>query len=108
MSVELKDREKTAFVTPDSSWKFLRLPFGVTGGPTTFQRAIEIALSGLTYDTCLCYFDDIIIPSRSIDEQCDRLTRVLSRFRAHNLRVKASKCKFASDQVLFLGHIVSP
>ena len=107
LSVEPKDREKTAFVTPDGLWEFLRLPFGVTGGPTTFQRAIEIVLSGLTYDTCLCYFDDIIIPSRSIDEQCDRLTRVLSRFRAHNLRVKASKCKFASDQVLFLGHIVS-
>ena len=96
LSVEPKDREKTAFVTPDGLWEFLRLPFGVTGGPTTFQRAIEIVLSGLTYDTCLCYFDDIIIPSRSIDEQCDRLTRVLSRFRAHNLRVKASKCNTAS------------
>ena len=54
LSVEPKDREKTAFVTPDGLWEFLRIPFGVTGGPTTFQRAIEIVLSGLTYDTCLC------------------------------------------------------
>ena len=107
ISVDPVDREKTAFVTPDGLWEFLRLPFGVTGGPATFQRAIEIVLSGLTYDTSLCYFDDVIILSQSIQQQCQRLSAVLSRFRAHNLRVKASKCTFAADQVLFLGHIVS-
>ena len=107
ISVDPQDQEKTAFVTPDGLWELVRLPFGVTGGPATFQRAIEIVLSGLTYDTCLCYFDDIIIPSNSIEQQCERLRTVLSRFRTHNLRVKASKCTFAADEVLFLGHIVS-
>ena len=34
-------------------------------------------------------------------------TRVLSNFRAHNLGVKALMCKFASNQVIFLGCIVS-
>ena len=107
ISVDPQDQEKTAFVTPHGLWEFVRLPFGVTGGPATFQRAIEIVLFGLTYDTCLCYFDDIIIPSNSIEQQCERLRTVLSRFRTHNLRVKASKCTFAADEVLFLGHIVS-
>ena len=45
VSVDPKDREKTPFVTPDGLWEFLRLPFGVSGGPATFQRAIEIVLS---------------------------------------------------------------
>ncbi len=107
VSVAPEDQEKTAFVTPDGLWEFLRLPFGVSRGPATFQRAIEIVLSGLTYDTCLCYFDDIIIPSNSIQQQCERLNAVLSRFRQHNLRVKASKCQFGAAKVLFLGHIVS-
>ena len=74
LSVAPEDREKTAFVTPDGLWEFIRLPFGVSGGPATFQRAIEIILSGLTYHTCLCYFDDIIIPSNSILQQCERLS----------------------------------
>ena len=107
VSVDPKDREKTAFVTPDGLWEFLRLPFGVSGGPATFQRAIEIVLSGLTFETCLCYFDDIIIPSCNLQQQCERLSLVLTRFREHNLKVKASKCCFGADQVLFLGHIVS-
>lgn len=107
LSVDPNDREKTAFVTPDGLWEFLRLPFGVSGGPATFQRAIEIVLSGLNFDTCLCYFDDVIIPSNNLQQHCDRLASVLSRFRKHNLRVKASKCCFGADQVLFLGHVVS-
>ena len=107
VSVDPKNREKTAFVTPDGLWEFLRLPFGVCGGPATFQRAIEIVLSGLTFETCLCYFDDIIIPSCNLQQQCERLSLVLTRFREHNLKVKASKCCFGADQEFFLGHIVS-
>jgi len=107
LSVAPEDKEKTAFVTPDGLWEFIRLPFGVSGGPATFQRAIEIILSGLTYHTCLCYFDDIIIPSDSIQQQCERLSIVLSRFQKHNLRVKASKCCFGASKVPFLGHVVS-
>ena len=52
VSVDPKDREKAAFVTPDGLWEFCRLPFGVTGSCATFQRDIEIVLSGLSYDTC--------------------------------------------------------
>ena len=64
-------------------------------------------MSGLTFETCLCYFDDVIIPSCSLQQQCERLAIVLTRFREHNLKVKASKCCFGADKVLFLGHIVS-
>ena len=77
------------------------------GGPATFQRAIEIILFGLAYDTCLCYFDDIIIPSTSLEQQCERLPAVLLRFCKHNLRVKASKCTFGATHATFLGHVVS-
>jgi len=103
LSVAPEDREKTAFVTPDGLWEFIRLPFGVSGGPATFQRAIEIILSGLTYHTCLCYFDDIIIPSDSIQQQCERLSIVLSRFQKHNLRVKASNAVLEPPKFLSLG-----
>ena len=83
------------------------MPFGVSIGCATFQRAIQIVLLGLKYDTCLCYFDDIIIPSVDLEQQCKRLELVLSRFRQHNLRVKASKCCFGADKVTYLGHVVS-
>jgi len=107
VSVDPKDQHKTAFVTPSGLWEFERMPFGVSNGCATFQRAIEIVLSGLAYETCLCYFDDVIIPSSNLKQQCDRLTQVLERFRKHNLRVKATKCTFGANQVNYLGHVVS-
>jgi len=36
-----------------------------------------------------------------------RLSIVLSRFRKHNLRVKASKCCFGASKAPFRGHSVS-
>ncbi|GFX40227.1 retrovirus-related Pol polyprotein from transposon 297 [Trichonephila clavipes] len=34
---------KTEFVTPDGHYEFLRMPFGVTNGPSTMTRAIKLA-----------------------------------------------------------------
>jgi len=44
-SIADKVREKTAFITPGGLWEFIRLPYGVCGGPAIFQTAIEIILS---------------------------------------------------------------
>lgn len=48
VSMNPSDREKTAFVTPDGLWEFCRMPFGVSNGCATFQRAIEIVLLDLS------------------------------------------------------------
>ena len=101
------DREKTAFSTPEGLYEFLRLPYGLSNAPATFSRAIGIVLSGLTYAECLCYFDDVIIFSKNMSDHCMRLNSVLNRFHQHNLRVKASKCSFGADKVVYLGHTVS-
>ena len=83
------------------------MPFGLATAPFTFQRAMELVLVGLTYSICLCYLDDIIIFSNSIDEHCERLRAVLTRFRQHNLRLNLSKCTFAATKVHYLGYMIS-
>ena len=107
VSMRPEDREKTAFVTPGGLYEFLRMPYGLSMAPATFSRAISIVLSGLSYEICLCYFDDVIIFSTDIHDHCQRIRTVLQRFREHNLRVKASKCSFGADKVVCLGHTVS-
>ena len=92
LSVRPKDREKTAFVTPTGSGEFLRIPFGLSGANVSFDSAMQIIMSDLNYHSCLCYLDDIIILSKGIQEHCERLEKVLTHLRQHNLKVKASKC----------------
>ena len=64
------NEERTAFVTKDGLYEFDRRPFGLSGAPASFDRAIETILSGIQYDICLCHFDDFILPSTTIKEHC--------------------------------------
>ena len=83
------------------------MPLGLKTAPATFQRAMEVILSGLTFEICVCYLDDVIIFGKNLKEHNDRLSTVLTRFRSHNLRVKLAKCVFASRQVTYLGHCIN-
>ena len=72
ISVDENDRHKTAFATPNGLYEFNRMPFGLSTAPATFQRTMDIILSGLTYAICLCYLDDVIVFGRDMKEHCER------------------------------------
>jgi len=77
VEVEPSDREKTAFVTPFGLHQFHVMPFGLCNAPSTFQRLMELALTGLHWSICLVYLDDIIIYSRTVGEHLQHLQEVL-------------------------------
>ena len=72
--IDPKDQAKTAFVTHNGLYEFLRMPFGLLSAPSTFQRTMEIVLSGLSFEVCLCYLDDVIIYSQDFEQHCTRPT----------------------------------
>ncbi|GFW43492.1 hypothetical protein TNCV_4768451 [Trichonephila clavipes] len=41
------DQDKTAFVCPFGTWRYLRMPFGLRNAPATFQRLIDKFPNGL-------------------------------------------------------------
>ena len=45
------------------------VPFGLANSPPTFERLMEDVLRGLPCVELLLYTDDIISPSRSVDEE---------------------------------------
>ena len=101
---------KTAFITPrmnPSQWEYNMLPFGVLGGPATFQRAIDLLLLGLEYKIALAYLDDIIVFGSSHKQCIERLAEVFERLKAANLKLKPSKCVLFAPETLFLGHVIS-
>jgi hypothetical protein len=53
------------------------------------------------------FIDDILVYSRSEEEQEGHLRLVLQKVRDHKLYAKLRKCEFWLKQVAFLGHIIS-
>ena len=107
VEVEPKDREKTAFCTPDGLFEFKVMPFGLCNAPATFQQLMDLVLAGLQWSSCLVYLDDIIIVGRTFEEHLQNLQAVLIRLREAGLKLKPQKCALCLPQVEFLGHVVS-
>ncbi|XP_075141571.1 uncharacterized protein LOC142217277 [Leptodactylus fuscus] len=102
-----KDRQKTAFILPMGLYEFNRMPFGLTNAPGTFQRLMEHCLGELNFESILIYLDDVIVHAPTFEEHLRRLRQVLSRLRAHGLKIKPRKCHLFQTSIEYLGHEVS-
>ena len=101
------DREKTAFTTYSGLYEFNVMPFGLCNAPATFQRLMELVLTGLTQKSCMVYIDDILVFRKTFEEHLIHLRQVFDRLRRVGLRLKPKKCSFVRDRVEYLGHVVS-
>ena len=102
------DEWKTTFRTCYGSFEYLVMPFGLTNAPASFQYFMNDIFRDMTDDFVIIYLDDILIFSRDPDEHAGHVRRVLRRLRENNLHVKPEKCSFHTDQVEYLGFIISP
>ena len=100
-------KEKTAFCISDGLFEFNVLPFGLCNGPATFQRLMDLLLTGLQWSSCLVYLDDVIVVGQSFSEHLQNLDNVFRRLRRAGLKLKPQKCAFLKTEVLYLGHLVS-
>ena len=96
------DKEKAAFITHDGLFEFNVMPLSLCNVPATFQRLMNLTLSGMLWSECLVYLDNIIIFGRSFQEHLSHLASVLERLQELNLKVKLSKCNFLKQQVRYL------
>eukprot|EP00731_Ephydatia_muelleri_P038438 Em0760g4a len=107
VEVEEKDRHKTAFCTREGLFEFKVMPFGLCNAPAVFQRLMDLVLSGIQWERCLVYIDDIVIMGKTFERHLQNLKLVLERLRRAGLKLKPSKCSLFQDKVVYLGHVVT-
>lgn len=86
-------------------FQFCRMPFGLTGAPSTFQRMMNKIFRGLPFVTV--YVDDVLVHSASLEEHKEHLRIVFQRLREAGLTLKGKKCCIAVPEVHYLGHVFS-
>ncbi|GFT81533.1 hypothetical protein TNCV_3673801 [Trichonephila clavipes] len=76
--VNKQSRPYTSFVTQNGQFQFLKMPFGLSTCPSTFQRFINTVFRNLVVQgIVLPYMDDIVILAKNESEAIDRLKKFL-------------------------------
>lgn len=104
MSENEKSIEKTAFITEDGHYEFLRLPFGLANAPSCFQQMMNKVLGNLRFDNFILYLDDVYLVTETVEENIKLLEKVLQIFRTSGLTLNLKKCHFFKTEIEFLGY----
>ncbi|XP_039764331.1 uncharacterized protein LOC120636835 [Pararge aegeria] len=95
--------EKTAFVTPDGQFEYLRMPFGLCNAPSVYQRAINAALGDYRDNIALVYVDDILVVSESVQQELSRPWHTALQELQLAINCTVSKSTGKSPMELLLG-----
>ena len=99
-----KDVKKTAFVTPDGNYKFIRMPFEMKNSGATLVPGLRMLISNL--ENVDSYIDDLIVYTEDWDTHIRVLDELMNRLQQANLTARPTKCVFGAKSVEFLGHQV--
>lgn len=95
-------RPYTAFTSGGVQYQFKKMPFGVTTGPSTFQKFMDHKLARYL-EWLLVYIDDILIPAETLSELRTRTNTVLSRLRAMGTEINQDKSEYEKKTLIFAG-----
>jgi len=106
VNLHKNSRDLTAFSIDGSgeSYRWTRLPFGLTNAPVGFMKRIS---SVINFDFVAVYIDDIVVFSRSFQEHLQHLKLLFERLEEKKIILKPKKCRFGFEEIEFLGHTIS-
>ena len=67
-------------------FQFKRMPFGLAGAPSSFQRLMDKLFRGVPFVSS--YIDDIMVHSESPEEHADHLRQVFQTLQAAGLTLR--------------------
>ncbi len=102
------DEWKDTFHTNRGLYKSLVMVFGLHNSPATFQGMMnDILQDFIDWGVAMCYMDDILVHTQTLEEHWQVVQQVLSTLHWHKLFLKLEKCKFKKKWVDYLSLIIS-
>ncbi|WCJ39787.1 Retrovirus-related Pol polyprotein from transposon gypsy [Euphorbia peplus] len=102
-----KDMEKTSFITPEGTYCYQVMPFGLKNARATYQRLVNKMFKELIGKNVEIYVDDMIVKSKKAEDHASDLEVVFKILREYNLKLNPEKCTFGINSGKFLGFMIS-
>jgi hypothetical protein len=102
-----EDIPKTTFSMRYMLYEYLVISFGLMNAPAHFMYLMNSVFMPELDMFVVVFIDNILAYSKSTKDHEEHLRVVLQRLRDHQLYAKISKCEFWSNEVSFLGHVIS-
>ena len=100
-------KKYTAFTTWMGNFEWNRVPFGLKGAPSYYQKQIQqTVLRGLMYDVCFAYIEDIIWGGKDFQEFLRNLDLILTRLENFGITLNPDKCKINLREIKGVGYIL--
>ena len=110
VTVDPESRPYTAFYVEGRGYFwYKRMPFGLTGAPSTFGHMTATRMHEPIADgTMELFVDDGGTAANTFEEMMEKLRRIFTLIRRHNLSLSASKCELFMTTMVFAGASVGP
>ena len=110
LSVDVDSRPYTCFYVEGRGYfQYKRMPFGLTGAPSSFANMTAEHLFDLLVDeTMELFVDDGGTAADTFREMMDKLVKIFTRIRERGLSLSASKSEFFMTEMVFAGATVGP
>ena len=102
----------TTFNTPFGRYLWKGMPFGITSAPEVWQRKMRENIGGLKGVEVIA--DDFVVvgygdtPAEWQEDHNKNVVAFLDRCRERNLKLNKNKARLRQQEVLFIGHILTP
>lgn len=78
--IDERDKHKTAFVTEDNVYQFIRLGMGLKNSPAFFSRILKKIFRSLLFKSCFLYRDDVLVYTSNFSDHLKELEKVFNIF----------------------------
>lgn len=108
VSVNKDSIKYTSFVTHNSQYEYIKMPFGLKNSPANFSRYINLIFRELIEQNKMCiYADDICIATQTFEENLEILIEIFDLLVSNHLELNLKKCSFFKNAIQFLGYRIT-